>query len=104
MRKCYQKVWNHNTGKVEVWEYDLPESGADQTDFQDGVELVFSMTYDEYIGYWLPRECTAAEALQIWVSLSEKALEAYYDMDPEACRIWWELELETGLIEAPEVY
>lgn len=104
MRKYYERVWNAKEGVLELREHEPPESDADQSLFQDGVELVFAMTYDEYIDYWLPKECTAAEALQIWVALSERTLMEYYKMDPEACLIWWELELETGLIEAPEAY
>lgn len=104
MRKYYQRVWNFKEGVLELREHDLPVSDADNGVCQDGVELAFALTYDEYINFWLPKECTAAEALQIWVSLSERTLMEYYKLDPEACRIWWELELETGLIEAPEVY
>lgn len=98
MQKTYLNVWDDAAGKLDVVEYDFNGST-----FRDDVELAFAMTYDEYI-HSITGECTAAQALQIWVDMSEKALSIYYDKDPEACRIWWELELETGLIEAPEVY
>lgn len=108
----YEHIVNPETGKFEVMSYDTSfdpmyspeEDRTNDPIFREDVELAFAATYDEYINYWLPRECTAAEALQIWVDISERTLRTYYDLEPDACHIWWELELETGLIEAPEVY